>query len=78
MWVFTTKVLVHLFSEIGMKPLLLLPGNSNKEKKNRTGVVAPWESSFPSCTNPWLGSHRVSAKMMMFMIKLIVIIIKIN
>lgn len=42
MWVFTTKVLVHLFSEIGMKPLLLLPENSNKEKKNRAGVVAPW------------------------------------
>lgn len=77
MWVFTTKVLVHLFSEIGMKPLLLLPGNSNKEKKKQSWGCSSLVEQFPIMHKP-LAWVSLSAKMMMFMIKLIVIIIKIN
>lgn len=38
MCVFSTKVLAHLFSEIGMKLVTMLPGNSNKEKKAEPGL----------------------------------------
>lgn len=76
MWVFTTKVLVHLFSEIGMKLVTLLPGNSNKEKKQSWGCSFLVEQ-FP-IMHKRLAWVSLSAKMMMFMIKLIVIIIKIN
>lgn len=77
MWVFTTKVLVHLFSEIGMKLLTLLPENSNKEKKKQSWGCISLVEQFP-IMHKRLAWASLSAKMMMFMIRLIVIIIKIN
>lgn len=59
-----------------MKLLTLLPGNSNKEKKQSWGSSSLVEE-FPIMHKP-LAWVSLSAKMMMFMIKLIVIIIKIN
>lgn len=59
-----------------MKLLTLLPGNSNKEKKQSWSCSSLVEQ-FPIMHKP-LACVSLSAKMMMFMIKLIVIIIKIN